>query len=52
MKNNLVSEERTVKLLSDSINLMPENIKKEAKFIELIKGVNKENIESVFKQID
>jgi hypothetical protein len=31
---------------------MPENIKKEKEFVELLLGINKENIEFIFRQID
>jgi hypothetical protein len=47
-----MSQDRIVKLLSDSVNLMPENIKKETEFVELLVGVNNKNVESVFRQID
>jgi ankyrin repeat protein len=50
-KEGFITENRTVKLLSDSEELMPENIKKETKFVDLIVRVSKENVESVFKQI-
>ena len=43
---------RTVKLLSDVESLMPERIKIETKFIERLVGAKKENVESVFRQIN
>jgi hypothetical protein len=39
-------------ILSDAEGLMPENIKKEAKFVELFVGIKKENVEGVFGQIN
>jgi redox-regulated HSP33 family molecular chaperone len=41
----MISDDRTIKLLSDAESLMPENINKETKFVNLLIGVNKENIE-------
>ncbi|NLZ45445.1 MAG: hypothetical protein GX896_02010, partial [Clostridiales bacterium] len=40
------------KLLSDAEYLMPNKIKKESKFVDLLVEVNKENVKNVFKQIN
>ena len=49
---SFIPEERDVKILSDAVNLMPENVKTEAAFINLIIGMKKENVEFVLKHID
>jgi ankyrin repeat protein len=51
-KKRFIFENRTVKLLSDAVDLMPEKFKKETEFVRMIVGVNKTNVESVFRQID
>ena len=52
MHQNFIEKYRNIKLLSDAKNIMPEKIKEETKFVELLVGVNKQNVESVFRQID
>jgi ankyrin repeat protein len=47
-----VSKGRSIKLLSDSESIMPEKIKQETKLIEMIVGVNEENVENVFAHIN
>jgi len=49
---SFVPDDRIVKLISDAEGLMPEKIKKETNFVEMLVGVNKENVKGVFRQID
>jgi ankyrin repeat protein len=46
------SNGKMIKLLSKAARLMPEKIKKETEFVEMIIGVNKENVEHVFTLIN
>ena len=52
VQKRFIPDDRTVELLSDAVNLMSENTKKETKFVELLVGINEINVESVFRQID
>jgi ankyrin repeat protein len=51
-KKKIISGNRTVKLLSDSLELMSETMKKETDFVEMLLEIKKENVDSIFKQID
>ena len=46
-----IPEDRSVKLLSEVEILMPEKFKTENKFVELLIGINKENVERIFTEL-
>ena len=49
---SLLSEECAVNRLSDAMSLLPEKLRKEAKFIALLLEIQKGNIEYIFRQIN